>query len=452
MNMPCLTKGAYYKQLESIMAVLENECNEEMKRVGRNVRRKVLDENQENDEGQPADIPLSFDGTWAKRGFTLLTGVVFVISIDSGEVLDYHVLSKSCQKCALKRSKCDNDEEFEEWKIEHEALNDCDINFEGSSPAMESEGAKILWERSLSTHNLQYRWMTCDGDSKAFSSVEDTYPDCKVEKLDCVGHVQKRMGKHLLKLKAETKGKLKDGKTIGGKGRLTEEKIKKLQKYYGLAIRQNTVSKPSPSEKEIEVAVYQMKKNIIACLHHNVSSENLTKQHRFCPKGTSSWCKWQQDVASGTSTYKDTTCLPAVFLEVLKPVFMALSESKLLTRCILGTTQNVNESINGVVWSRCPKHKHHGAKAVRCAVATSVLQFHQGATSTVRIMAKLSIPGGHCTKRLQRPKIRNVSAKPTPGLKKRRRRSARHSRCCELGGKKLLKKLKAPHMRLVPSR
>lgn len=68
-------------------------------------------------------------------------------------------------------------------------------------------GAKVVWERSLSTHNLRYRWMTCDGDSKAFSNVENTYPDCKVEKLDCVGHVQKRMGKHLLKLKAETKEK-----------------------------------------------------------------------------------------------------------------------------------------------------------------------------------------------------------------------------------------------------
>ena len=91
---------------------------------------------------------------------------------------------------------------------------------------MEADGAKIVWNRSLSTHNLRYRWMTCDGESKTFSSVEDTYPGFKVEKLDCVGHVQKRVGKHLLKLKAETKEKLKDGKTIGGKRRLTEEKIK----------------------------------------------------------------------------------------------------------------------------------------------------------------------------------------------------------------------------------
>ena len=82
-------------------------------------------------------------------------------------------------------------------------------------------------------------------------------------KLDCVGHVQKRMGKHLMNLKAQTKGKLEDGKPIGGKGRLTEGKIKQLQKYYGLAIRQNTIAKANPSGREVDVSVYAIKKNIL---------------------------------------------------------------------------------------------------------------------------------------------------------------------------------------------
>ena len=56
MNMPCLRKGAYYKQLESIMAVLEVECCEEMKQVGANIHKMVLQENQEIDEGQLVDI------------------------------------------------------------------------------------------------------------------------------------------------------------------------------------------------------------------------------------------------------------------------------------------------------------------------------------------------------------------------------------------------------------
>lgn len=41
------------------------------------------------------------------------TGVVFVISVDAGEVLDYHVLSKACQKRALKKVKGSSEEEFE---------------------------------------------------------------------------------------------------------------------------------------------------------------------------------------------------------------------------------------------------------------------------------------------------------------------------------------------------
>ena len=43
MNMPCSTKGAYYKKLESIMTVLEVECCEEMKRVGEKKRKRRSD-------------------------------------------------------------------------------------------------------------------------------------------------------------------------------------------------------------------------------------------------------------------------------------------------------------------------------------------------------------------------------------------------------------------------
>lgn len=393
MNMPCLTKTAYYKQVDNILEALEDEAKEEMRKAGERLRQHILDENPDKDENDILDAAVSFDGTWAKRGFTSLTGVVFAISVDTGEVLDYHVLSKSCQKCALKKGKC-TDEEFEEWLLEHE----CDINFTGSSPAMEAEGAVVLWGRSIKHHNPRCKWMVSDGDSKAFNSVEHIYGEINVEKLDCVGHVQKRMGKHLLNLKARTKGKLADGQPIGGRGRLTEGKVKQLQKYYGLAIRQNTIKKSNPTEREVDVAVYAMKKNITATLHHGVKSQDPAKQHHFCPPGESSWCKWQQDAASGTSTYKDDECLPEVFLEVLRPTFMTLSDSKLLERCVLGTTQNRNECVNSMVWVWCPKHKHHGVKVVRCPVASAVCHFYSGASSRLRVMERLSIPGGASTR------------------------------------------------------
>ena len=174
---------------------------------------------------------------------------------------------------------------------------------------MEAEGAVVLWGRSIERHNLRYKWMVSDGDSKAFNSVEHIYGEITVQKLDCV---QKTKGKHLLNLKARTKGKLTDGQPIGGRGQLTERKIKQLQKYYGLTIRQNTITKSNPTEREVDVAVYAMKKSIIATLHHGVTAQDPAKQHRFCPPEESSWCKWQQDATSGTSSYKDADCLPGL--------------------------------------------------------------------------------------------------------------------------------------------
>ena len=60
---------------------------------------------------------------------------------------------------------------------------------------MEMEGAKILWERAVDRHNIRYKQMVSDGDGKAFSALEDTYDEVKVEIMDCVGHVQTRMSK-----------------------------------------------------------------------------------------------------------------------------------------------------------------------------------------------------------------------------------------------------------------
>ena len=47
-----------------------------------------------------------------------------------------------------------------------------------------------------------------------------------------------------MNLKALRNGKLDDGKTVGGRGSLAENKIEQIQRYYGLAIQQNALQKP----------------------------------------------------------------------------------------------------------------------------------------------------------------------------------------------------------------
>ncbi len=215
--------------------------------------------------------------------------MVFVISVDSGEALDYEVLSKFCKVCSSLQSNKDKDPGSFATKMDkHKQSGDCKINYEGSSNAMKMRGALCLWHRSLEKHNFRYTAMISDGDSKAHTSVVNSKcygEDIVIQRVDCIGHVQKRMGKRLMTLKSVTKGKLNDGKPIGGRGRLTESVIKRTQRFYGLAIRQNTVSCTTPTDSQRKHAVYQMRKNIMALLSHTITRGDLSVQHRFCPVG-----------------------------------------------------------------------------------------------------------------------------------------------------------------------
>ena len=71
-----------------------------------------------------------------------------------------------------------------------------------------------------------------DCDSKAYLTVKNTYCPDMVEKFECMGHYQKRLGCRLRKLKKNKRG-LKS---------LTEPVIDKLQNYFGIALRSNTGS------------------------------------------------------------------------------------------------------------------------------------------------------------------------------------------------------------------
>ena len=162
-------------------------------------------------------------------------GVVLALSIDTSCVVDYSVKSLIC--FAYKNNKDSPDE----WKEVHK-LN-CSINHEGSSGKMEKDGSGEIFLRSTETRRLRYT--TFDGDSSSFGAVanainrkyDDKYP---VEKEDCIGHIQKRLGAALRSYKNKKRGVLlSDGKGVGGSGRLTDPVIDRMQTAYGYAIREN---------------------------------------------------------------------------------------------------------------------------------------------------------------------------------------------------------------------
>ncbi|KAH7963459.1 hypothetical protein HPB52_021226 [Rhipicephalus sanguineus] len=86
-------------------------------------------------------------------------------------------------------------------------------------------------------NGLKYTTILSDGDSRTFLALQeaDVYGFIKVQKEDCVNHVQKRMGTALRNLVARHKGGASE--TLGGRGRLTGDLIAKLSSYYGWALK-----------------------------------------------------------------------------------------------------------------------------------------------------------------------------------------------------------------------
>ena len=137
-----------------------------------------------------------------------------------------------------------------------------------------------IFQRSVEKHSFRYVEFLGDGDSKAHNSLsqETVYGDITVEKLECVGHVQKHLGSRLRALKKKLgKTPLEDGKSIGGTGRLTDKRIDKLQVYYGKDIRENTHD------------VNAMRQAVMAIWHHTKSTDE-DPDHDLCPPGADSWC------------------------------------------------------------------------------------------------------------------------------------------------------------------
>ena len=70
----------------------------------------------------------------------------FVIEVLTGLVIDYTVRSKYCVECELVGKTFARDDK-ERWQQLHK--DSCDVNHTGSSGAVETEAAKVMWARSV---------------------------------------------------------------------------------------------------------------------------------------------------------------------------------------------------------------------------------------------------------------------------------------------------------------
>jgi len=327
-------------------------------------------ENNEKEERPVLNLSVSGDGSWKKRGFSSLFGVTTLIAYHTGKVIDLIVKNSYCQTCLYFKNNS-NDVKYETHK------ENCHINHKGSSGKMEVDAMLEMFQRSQELYGVKYSNYIGDGDAKTFKAILDVKPygdNFTVVKSECVGHVEKRMGSRLRNLKKTDK--------LGGKGKLTDVLIKKLTKYYGLAIRRN------PNSKD------DMKRAIMATYYHMIST-NEQPQHQYCPPGADSWCAYRVAEASNeTLSYNHPPPLHQDVQKKILPIYKDLSRDDLLTRCLGGYTQNANESFNATVWRLAPKHLHCGWKIIEIAAFLAAGMFNDGYNFILNIMNDLELPIG----------------------------------------------------------
>ncbi|GFV47413.1 uncharacterized protein TNCV_4830691 [Trichonephila clavipes] len=86
---------------------------------------------------------------------------------------------------------------------------------------------------------------------------------------------------------------------------------------------------------------------------NDLLSTDEKPQHGFCPSDTDTWCKFKKAELL-RETYHENS-LPVDVVKAMRPVFRDLANPELLKKCLHGGTQNPNESVNNVIWSRVPK-------------------------------------------------------------------------------------------------
>ncbi|GFX70593.1 uncharacterized protein TNCV_875671 [Trichonephila clavipes] len=231
---------------------------------------------------------------------------------------------------------------------------------------MESLGVYRIFERSVEIRKLQHVNFFGDGDSKGYASVKDIYGKNTVAKYECIEHIQKRVGTKLRKLKSKRKD-------LGGRGKLTDAFIDKLQNYYGIAIRDNVNN------------LQGMQCAVIAAFFHFCSNAKQ-QMHGQCHVGPDSWCKCQQAVSKDKIYIDKSKGLPPNLINIIKPTYMKLCDQNLLGKCLPGKTQNSNECFNGIPWKFIPKDVFVSLTILRLGGYMAVIEFNKGFQGLIDIL------------------------------------------------------------------
>ena len=121
--------------------------------------------------------------------------------------------------------------------------------------------------------------------------------------------------------------------------------------------------------------------------------KNQDYRHSMCPNDENSWCKYQLDKINGTQKYKNTINIPVYIFHIIKSIFQDLSKEELLSKCLNGQTQNTNEALNAIKWTRCPENIFVGRRTLEMEVNSVILNFNDGSKGLLDVLNYFDLSG-----------------------------------------------------------
>ena len=83
---------------------------------------------------------------------------------------------------------------------------------------------------------------------------------------------------------------------------------------------------------------------------------------------------------------KKKETLISAFKTLIKPIFIDLSNNSLREKSLHHKTQNVNESLNGLIWNRCPSQCT--VVIIKIGVCSAIIAFNDGFYGLEKVFGK----------------------------------------------------------------
>ena len=186
--------------------------------------------------------------------------------------------------------------------------------------------------------------------------------------------------------------------------------MNKLQNLYGIVLRQN-----------VDKTVHQLKVAVGAVLYHCTEFNNSESCHQLCPRGPDTWCKYWKD----PENYQEIKGMAIVIHQLIKPIFTDLINESLLKR-LHGETQNANESINNITWTKCPNNIYVQRNVLEMRVASAVINFNDGSCGILNVFTNAGMQAGYFTKmfclKKDESRIQRMDKKTNKQTKQQRKR------------------------------